>query len=182
MEASRLRNDMRTNQYGAAVVNETLVKELGLKDAIGKRIQFKIDDKGTMAQRTVVGVVKDFHTYSLQHKVDPLVMVMPPAASSKDNLYVRIAKGKIRDGLAYIDEVYRRFEKSGPAEYHFLDKNFAKQYEAEKKQGEIALAFTIIAVIIACLGLYGLATFTALQRTKEIGIRKVLGASIASIV
>ena len=95
---------------------------------------------------------------------------------------MRIAKGKIPEGLAYLGGIYRGLDKSTPVEYHFLDKNFAKQYEAEEKQGEIALIFTIIAVTIACLGLYGLATFTAVQRTKEIGIRKVLGASVTTIV
>lgn len=175
-------NEMPTDKFGAAVINETLMKELGWQDAIGKRIQFDIDDKGNKGQRTVVGVVKDFHTYSLQHKVSPLVMVMPASQSSEDNLYVRIAKGKVKEGLAHLDKVFRTFDKVSPVEYHFLDKNFAQQYEAERKQGQIAFAFTIIAVIIACLGLYGLATFTAAQRTKEIGIRKVLGASVPNII
>jgi putative ABC transport system permease protein len=175
-------NEMPTDKYGAALINETLMNELGWKDPVGKRIQFNIDDKGSMDQRTVVGVVKDFHTYSLQHKVGPLVMVMPPEKANEDNLYVRIAKGKIKEGIAYLDQVYRRFDKTTTAEYHFLNKNFAKQYEAEEKQGKVAFAFTIIAVIIACLGLYGLTTFTAGQRTKEIGIRKVLGASVPNII
>ncbi|HUR12288.1 MAG TPA: ABC transporter permease [Flavitalea sp.] len=175
-------NEMPTDKYGAALINETLMYELGWKDPIGKRMQFRIDDKGTMGQRTVVGVVKDFHTYSLQHKLAPLVMIMPPEKTSEDNLYVRIEKGKIQEGLAYIDQVYRRFDKTTPAEYNFLDKNFAKQYEAEEKQGQIAFVFTIIAVVIACLGLYGLVTFTAAQRIKEIGIRKVLGASVPNII
>jgi putative ABC transport system permease protein len=175
-------NGMPTDKFGAALINETLMNELGWKEPLGKRIQIKIDDEGTTVLRTVIGVVKDFHTYSLHHKLKPLVMVMPLEAANEDNLYVRIAEGKIKEGLAYLDEVYRKFDKTTPAEYSFLDNNFAKQYEAEKKQGQIALAFTIIAVVIACLGLYGLATFTAVQRTKEIGIRKVLGASVANII
>jgi len=109
-------------------------------------------------------------------------MVMPPVPSMGDNIYVRIAKGKTKEGLAYMDKVYRRFDKLNPVEYHFLDENFAKQYAAEEKQGQVAFIFTILAVVIACLGLFGLATFTAAQRTKEIGIRKVLGASVTGIV
>jgi len=86
------------------------------------------------------------------------------------------------EGLAYLNKVYAGFDKGDPVEYHFLDQNFAKQYSAEVKQGQIALTFSLLAILIACLGLFGLATFTAQQRTKEIGIRKVLGANVADIV
>lgn len=171
-----------SDKYGAALINETLLKKLAWSNPIGKRMQFRIDEKGTLGERTVIGVVKDFHTYSLQHKVEPLVMVMPPEESMQDNLYVRITKGRINEGLSYLKKVYRTFDKTNPIEFHFLDSNFARQYEAEMKQAQIALIFTVLAVIIACLGLFGLATFTAHQRTKEIGIRKVLGASVANIV
>ena len=170
-----------SDKYGAALVNETLVKKLGWKDPIGKRMKFRLEDS-TILQRQVVGVVKDFHTYSLQHKVAPMVMVMPPEASMGDNVYVRIAKGKIREGVAYLNAVYRQFDKTNPVEYHFLNENFARQYAAEEKQGQIAFVFALLAVVIACLGLFGLARFTAEQRTKEIGIRKVLGASVSNIM
>jgi putative ABC transport system permease protein len=173
---------IQSDKYGAAIINETLVKHLGWTNPVGKRMKFKIDEKGTIGERTVVGVIKDFHTYSLQHKVDPLVMVMPPAPSMGDNMYVRIGKGKVNEALSYISKVYSRFDNNNPVEYHFLDANFAKQYSAETKQGQIAFIFTVLAVLIACLGLSGLAAFTAEQRTKEIGVRKVLGASVASIV
>ncbi|MEJ7586267.1 MAG: ABC transporter permease [Ferruginibacter sp.] len=173
---------IQSDKYGAALINETLLKKLGWTNPIGKRMRYKIDEKGTTVERRVIGVVKDFHTYSLQHKVEPLVMMMPPAASMGDNVYVKIAKGKIKEGLAYIHKVYRNFEDTSPDDYHFLNANFANQYKAEERQGRIALVFTILAVLIACLGLFGLTTFTAEQRTKEIGIRKVLGASVAGIV
>ncbi|MEP6712718.1 MAG: ABC transporter permease [Ferruginibacter sp.] len=173
---------IQSDKYGAAMINETLQKKLGWVNPIGKRMKFRIDEDGTMGERTVVGVVKDFHTYSLQHKVEPLVMVMPPAPSMGDNMYVKIAKGKIAEGLAYLDKIYARFDKANNPAYHFLNANFSKQYGAEENQGRIALVFTLLAVLIACLGLFGLATFTAEQRTKEIGIRKVLGASVSSIM
>lgn len=172
----------QSDKYGSALINETLLKKLNWTNPVGKRMKFSIDENGTMGERTVIGVIKDFHTYSLQHKVEPLVMVMPPAPSMGDNLYVRIARGKINEGVAWMNQVYSRFDKINAAEYHFLDANFAKQYGAEQKQGQVALVFTLLAVLIACLGLFGLATFTAGQRTKEIGIRKVLGASVAGIV
>lgn len=171
-----------TDQFGVALVNETLVKQLGWSNAVGKKLSYPIDDSGHTAQRIIIGVVKDFNTYSLQHKVAPLVMIMPTAIKEQDNLYVRTAKGKAGEAMAFITSVYAGFDKSSPPEYHFLDANFAKQYSAEEKQGQLALIFTILAVIIASLGLFGLAAFTTQQRTKEIGIRKVLGANVVTII
>ncbi len=170
------------DRFNAILVNETLVKELGWKDPIGKRVKFHIDNKGTLAERRVVGVIKDFHTHSLQHKIEPLALQMPPDAGEEDNLYVRIRAGKATEALALIEKTYRQFEPNGVFGYQFLDQNFARQYAAEQKQSQLLLIFTALAIFIACLGLFGLATFTAEQRTKEIGVRKVLGASVASIV
>jgi putative ABC transport system permease protein len=183
MKLSKGRNFSGTNnadKYGAALVNETLVKELGWKNAIGKRVRFDFGE-GETGERTIVGVVKDFHTYSLQHKVEPMVLLMPPAPSMEDNLYVKINTAKTKEALAFIEKVYKQFDKSSPVEFHFLDQNFARQYDAEQKQEQLSLIFTILAVFIACLGLFGLAAFTAQQRIKEIGVRKVLGATVASI-
>ena len=170
------------DQFGSILVNETMVKESGWKEPIGKQMLKVTNKSGLITPGKIIGVVKDFHTYSMQHKVEPMVMIMPPNTREEDNLYVKIAKGKIPEGLAYLNKVYSLFDKTDPVEYHFLDQNFAKQYEAEMKQGQIALIFSLLAILIACLGLFGLATFTAQQRTKEIGIRKVLGATVADIV
>jgi len=174
--------EMQTDRYGAALINETLMKKLGWKNPVGKRMQFPIDDRGHTAERTVIGVVKDFHTYSLQHSVGPLVMVMPPASSMEDNLYVKLAKGKTLEALRYLDQVYREFDKTAIVSYQFLNENFSRQYQAEQKQGQLTLILTLLAILIACLGLFGLSIFTAAQRTGEIGIRKVLGASVPDIV
>jgi putative ABC transport system permease protein len=173
---------MATDQKEAIIVNQTLVNEMGWKDAVGKRVRTGVDEKGNVIAQTIIGVVKDFNTYSLQHKVSPMVMQMPVEANDQDNLYVRIAKGNVQATLNYISKVYGRFDIENKAEFHFLDQNFAKQYQTEQKQGTILLIFTIMAIGIACLGLFGLVTFTAEQRVKEIGIRKVLGASVTSIV
>ncbi len=95
---------------------------------------------------------------------------------------MKINTSKTKESLAFLESVYKQFDKNKPVEFHFLDQNFARQYDAEKKQGSLLLAFTILTIFIACLGLFGLVTFTAAQRTKEIGIRKVLGASVGSVV
>jgi len=165
-------------KYTAILVNETMVKELGLKDPVGKRLQYQAD---TIRERRIIGVMKDFHIYSLQHKIAPMVIMLPIFTSWEDNLYVRLNKAHIAEGMRHIEKVYAAFEKTYPLEMHFLDENFSHQYFAEQTQSKVFLLFTFLAIFIACLGLFGLAAFTAEQRTKEIGVRKVLGASVASI-
>ncbi|MBN8823306.1 MULTISPECIES: ABC transporter permease [unclassified Spirosoma] len=166
--------------FGAVLVNETLAKTLGWQHPVGKRVKYFLG-KDQTAEARVIGVVKDFHTYSLQHKIEPLVLQMP-APDQKDNLYVRIRPAKTTEALAYIQSVYQKFDPDAELSFHFLDENFSQQYQAEQKQGTVLLTFTILAVLIACMGLFGLAAFAAEARTKEIGVRKVLGASVASIV
>ncbi|QJW91477.1 FtsX-like permease family protein [Spirosoma taeanense] len=164
----------------SVLVNEALVKKMGWREPIGKRVAYSVG-KDQTAEARVIGVVKDFHTYSLQHTIEPLVLQMP-APLDKDNLYVRIRASKMTEALAAIRQVYRRFDPSASLNFHFLDQNFSQQYKAEQKQGQVLLSFTILAVLIACLGLFGLAAFAAEARTKEIGVRKVLGASVGSVV
>jgi len=181
LQGRNFSKDMPTDKTGSIIINETLMKTLGWKDAIEKKMRFQRNVNSPFEERMVVGVVKDFHTYSLQHKIEPLVMMMPSAPAAEDNLYVKIAKGKTAEALAYLKQVYSTFDKNNFAEFHFLDENFAKQYAAEQKQEQVSMIFTLLAVVIACLGLFGLVTFTATQRVKEIGIRKVLGASVGSV-
>jgi putative ABC transport system permease protein len=171
-----------TDQYGSVLVNETLVKELGWADPIGKRVRLKTGADGHMGEAVVVGVVKDFSIYSLQHKIEPLLLQMPPVAREEDNLYVRVNAHQVAQALNFMETTYRGFDAASPFDPHFLDENFARQYRAEKKEGQLLLIFTGLAIFIACLGLFGLVTFSVGQRTKEIGIRKVLGASVGGIV
>lgn len=174
--------DQPTDKTDAIIVNETLVKEMGWKDVIGKSVRAGgVDSTGHALTKTIIGVVKDFNTYSLQHKISPMVLAMPANANDGDNLYIRIAKNNITATLDYIRRIYGSFDQD-KVEFHFLDQNFANQYQSEEKQGTLLLIFTILAISIACLGLFGLVTFTAQQRNKEIGIRKILGASVNNIV
>jgi putative ABC transport system permease protein len=165
----------------AIVVNQTLINELGWKNPIGRRVRTSVDH-GVIGYSTIIGVVKDFNTYSLQHKISPMVLNLPAVANDKDNLYVRLSKNNIPAALSYLQQVYAKFDPENKVDYHFLDQNFAEQYQTEQKQGNLLLIFTVLAISIACLGLFGLVTFTAEQRVKEIGIRKVLGAGIHNIV
>ncbi|MEZ0482999.1 ABC transporter permease [Fibrella aquatica] len=172
--------DAVSDRMGAVLVNESLVKQMGWKEPIGRRVKYYLG-KDQTAEAQVVGVVSDFHTYSLQHKIEPMVLQMP-APWERDNLYVRIQPAKTAEALAYIKAVYRTFDPSAEVTFHFLDENFSQQYKAEQKQGQVLLTFTVLAILISCLGLFGLAAYAAEVRTKEIGVRKVLGASVASIV
>lgn len=172
-----------SDQTQAILINETLVKELGLKNPIGKRMRTTyVNEKGQQEERTIIGVVKDFHTYSLQHKIQGMLLYMPPRPQEQDNLYVRIDPAQTKAALEWIKTVYARFDKVNPVEFHFLDDNFAAQYASEQRQENLLLIFTLLAISIALLGMYGLSTFITSQRTKEIAVRRVLGASPMSII
>lgn len=181
LQGRNFSKDMQTDQYGAMLINETLMKQLGYTNAVGKKSEYRVNQFTEMSHRNIIGVVKDFHFSSLQHKIEPMVLMLPPAANEQDNLYVKIAKGKIAAGLAYLKKTYANFDRQNTADFNFLDEAFAKQYAAEQKQEQLSFVFTLLAFIIACLGLTGLVMFTVSQRIKEIGIRKVLGASVGSV-
>ncbi len=173
--------NMQTDQFGAIIINETLMQQLGYTNAVGKKMNYQVNKSMPVRNCTIAGVVKDFHFSSLQHKIEPMVMMMPPNPGEEDNLYVKIAKGKTVEGLAYLKKTYAQFDNNNTADFTFLDEAFAKQYAAEQKQEQLSFVFTILAFVIACLGLLGLVIFATTQRVKEIGIRKVLGASVTSV-
>jgi putative ABC transport system permease protein len=179
-EGRNFSDNTGTDLTNAVLVNETLVKELGWTNALGKKM-VSMNNKEAQP-KTVVGVIRDFHTYSFQHKVEPLVLILPPNAKEQDNLYVRLAKGKTNEAMAFLVQTYKNFDPGNTAEYSFLDQNFAHQYESEQRQGNLSLVFTLLAVILSLIGLFGLVSFTVQQLTKEIGIRKVLGASLFNII
>jgi len=165
-----------TDSENTVIVNEAFVYDAGWEEGVGKKIK--------MGDRVfeVAGVVKDFNIYSLQHQVEPLILQLPAVVYDKDNMYVRLNKTDIAGALRFAEEIYKKYDATGAFEYTFLDQNFGKQYRAEQLQGRLLLTFTGLAISIACLGLFGLITFTTEQRRKEIGIRKVLGGSVTGIV
>lgn len=173
---------MSTDKERMVLVNETMAKKEGWKQPIGKKIQMGKDTAGNPKLYEVAGVMKDFNIYSLQHKIEPLIVRLPLYNNDKDNIYVRISNNNMTAGLKYIESVFREYDAVNPFEYSFLDENFARQYKAERMQGSLLMIFTILAIIIACLGLFGLIAFAAEQRKKEIGIRKVLGSSVSGVV
>ena len=167
---------------GTIVLNETATKLLGFKDAahaVNQKLHFKFTD--STYNFNIIGVVKDFHYEDLHLPIGPygFQLNVPPIFNY---VIVHLKPGNITASLQSIQNVWHNLNASEPFDYSFLDKDFQKNYDAENKLSAIVGDFTIIAILISCLGLFGLATFSAEQRIKEIGVRKVLGASVTSIV
>jgi len=165
-----------TDTTQSVVINEATAKILGYKspnDAIGK----KFDQWGRKGQ--IIGVVKDFHYRSLQTGVEPLNMRFNPGNSRF--LTLKIANQNIPATIASIESKWKTIAPQIPLEYSFVNQQFNKQYAGEERFGTLFLYFSVLAIFISCLGLLGLASYSTLQRTREIGIRKVLGASVFSI-
>ncbi|MDQ6479164.1 ABC transporter permease [Dyadobacter sp. LHD-138] len=167
------------NDSSGVILNETAAAMLGWKNnALDHRIT-NTNNEGNKGTFRVIGVVKDFHFRSMHEKITPLVMVLSKDAGTM------IVKMQAKDAsglLAQMKRQWNQFKPEAPFSYSFLDERFNNTYQAEQKTGLILGVFSGLTIFVACLGLFGLATFTAQQRTKEIGVRKVLGASIGSIV
>jgi putative ABC transport system permease protein len=157
------------------VLNETAVRKLNLpKPVIGQRFDFQ-GKKGV-----VIGIVRDFHFKSLREKIEPLVLFNNTEWSL--GLYVKAIPGKEAEAIRTVERVWNEMIPDYALDYSFLDDTYDRLYKSEQRTAVLFNAFAAIAVLISCLGLFGLATFTAERRLKEVGIRKVLGASVAAIV
>ncbi len=165
-----------SREFGAdstgIIFNETAIKTMGLENPLGKTINF-------MGEKTIIGTIKDFHFKSLHDKVEPLFMTMMPGGVNK--VMVRIEAGKGQEALAQLREFYLAFNPGFPFEYEFLDNNYRALYKSEERVATLSKYFAGMAILISCLGLFGLAIFTAERRRREISIRKVLGQTAAQI-
>lgn len=159
----------------AMILNETAVKQMGMKqNIVGQNIQY--NDK----TYHVVGVIKDMIMDSPYKPVTPTVFMFDPPNSG--TITVAIKQGvPVQDALNKIETVFKKFNPSAPFDYTFNDEDYAKKFADEQRVGKLATFFTILAVFISCLGLFGLASFVAEQRKKEIGVRKVLGATVFNL-
>ncbi|SKB48071.1 ABC transporter permease [Dyadobacter psychrophilus] len=166
--------DIVSDSSFSVVVNQAMIKRLGWKDKTTGLIE--VDTKRV----PITGVISDFHLRSLHNQIEPLVLVLKK--NNSGNLYIRISGQNTRAALQYVQNVFEKTNPGQPFEYAFLDQTFAKQYQSDERKGSMFLSFSGIAIFVACMGLFGLATFTAEKRTKEIGVRKVLGASVASVI
>ena len=180
MEGRNFRWGSSSDSLGI-LLNQKAVQELGLEDPVGKNI---IINQGSDDERTVrvAAVVKDFHFESLHREVRPLGMEFLRAYTFKDFISVRIAPGKTNEALNIIKNIWASFEPQVPVTYSFLDQDFEALHKSEQQLGQLFTTFSVLAILIAGLGLFGLAAYTTQQRNKEISIRKVLGASVSQVV
>lgn len=162
------------------IINETAVQQLGWKtapNAIGKDLIYG-NTKGK-----VIGVVKDFHFESLHQPIIPLLFFLPgPSSGYYGRISIKVDGRNVQSAIASIGDTWHRYLPDVPFDYTFLDARFQKLYDAEQMESQLVTIFSCLAIFIACLGLFGLSAFTISQRVKEIGIRKVLGASVSQIV
>jgi len=188
--------EMSSNrQRGTGIIlNEKAVKHLGLEDPVGKNLNWRNrrpvvnDDGGDFSTREdydisipVIGVVKDFHNRSFKSEIQPIGLIFLREGPTR-RVAVKVKPGDMQASLAFMEETWNKFVTRRPFEYSFFDEDFNSLYREEERLGKIFTFFTALAIFIACLGIFGLAAFNAEQRTKEIGIRKVVGASVRSIV
>ena len=167
-----------TDTTNAVLINKTAATKLGWapEQAIGKWIQNTVRDT---ARRRIIGVVADFNFQSLKSDIDPLVIA--PNMDRRVAL-IKLQPDNIQAGVALVQKAYKKVASAYPLEYRFLDQQFDKLYKKDLRQQTILTVFAFLAIFVACLGLFGLASFTATKRFKEIGVRKVLGSSVKGIV
>lgn len=167
-----------TTDSSGIIINEAAARAFGWgANAVGQRITRQNSGRGNNFVYTVIGVVKDFHFKSLHEVITPLLMTLNP----DNGLIVKVKATDIAGLLHSMNQLWLKFGNEEPFEYAFMDELYMKTYAAEQRTGRILNIFALLTIFIACLGLFGLATYTAEQRTKEIGIRKVLGASVSQV-
>ncbi len=171
-----------SDKAGAFILNQSAVRKLNWQSPLGKKFAMKHINEGKQKEGEVIGVIEDFHFKSLYHEIEPLVLQIAVPEYYLDNIAVRVAPGSnISAVLEFLKDRWASVVPHRPFEFTFLDDDLQQAYLQEQKLSQIFTYFAGLAIFIACLGLFGLASFSAAQRTKEIGIRKVLGASVGSL-
>jgi putative ABC transport system permease protein len=162
------------------IINEAAAKMYGFTDPIGRNLYFirDINHPKNVSTLHIVGIVKDFNFSSFRQHVGPLALLM---GANQGNVALRIKSKNIQALVAQVEKKYKAFAPGAPFDFTFMNEDFNNLYRTEQRMGVIAVSFSSLAILIACLGLFGLAAYAAEQRTKEIGIRKILGATVSNI-
>lgn len=172
-----------TDANEAFLINEAAVQQFGFgspEEALGKRLNWNMWGMDSVKRGTVVGVVEDFHVKSLHEKVEASVLhIFPPAYQ---RIGIRLETTHLAQSLQHIEQAWNSFETGYPLDYQFVDERFGNMYQTEKNLAKSLGLFTLLTIFVSCIGLLGLVSFAAQQRTREIGIRKVMGASTSSIL
>ncbi len=181
LEGRNFSRELQSDLMNSVIVNEALVKEFGWQEPVlGRRLSGWNDEK-IPGGPVVIGVVKDYHFLSLHQRIQPAVLLMDPEFGINDIL-VRVSSSNIPATIKLLEEKWRMVAPNTPFDFTFVNEDIQRQYETDLRWQKIISYSTAFAVLLACLGLFGLATLAATSRTKEIGIRKVLGASVARVV
>jgi putative ABC transport system permease protein len=160
------------------LVNQAFVKDMGIKDPIGKAVN--MDPGGNNSEKVIIGVIKDFHFSSLREPIKPMVMYMND--NYDGSLLVKLDHSRQQQGIAAAERIYRSAMPDAAFQYNFLDDLNARQYFQEQRWQKIINIATLLSFTVCCLGLFALAHLSTARRVKEIGIRKVLGASVSQII
>jgi putative ABC transport system permease protein len=174
-EGNFFSKELSTDRYGF-VLNQAAVRAMELESPIGKKIVIN------MSEGYIIGVVKDFHFRSVHHAIEPMIFINEPTMFR--NVVIRLAPNAIKtqETIRYVESLWEKFAPASPFTYSFLDDRLNSLYRGEQLMGTLFRWFSGLTIFIACIGLLGMASFTAEQRTKEIGIRKVLGGSVPGVV
>lgn len=176
LEGRFFSNEYPSDQDGI-VINEAAAKLMGYSNPLGMRIS------GWDKDRTIIGVVKNFHYESMRSPVKPACLLPLGGAFSRgDYLSVKVRNEHLSETIQYLKSTWNKYVRGVPFHYSFLDENYERLYETERRMGVVLSLFSVLAILIACLGLIGLASYTAAQKTKEIGVRKVNGSTVIQII
>ncbi len=171
------------NETRNVIINESTIKEFGWDKPVGMKIRYLGEEDEPIGEYTIIGVVKDFHYNSLHSPINSFVLLgLPTDQRIFANLQIKIKPENIAETLGAIEEKWKEFNPQEPVSYYFLDDKLEEMYGNEKTSGQIFSIFSLLAIVIACIGLFGLSAYIAEMRTKEIGIRKVLGSTSPKIV
>lgn len=170
--------DRPSDEAESIIINQALAESMGWEDPVGEQLPWKGEENPS----TVIGIAKDFHFESLEAPIQPMLLHMDPEHGGINNVLVKIEQGQIAQALPRLETKWGEVAPLTPFDYWFLDDAVAQQYQSYKRWQDIMASSTAIAILIACLGLFGLAGISVVNRTKEIGIRKVLGAGIRQII
>ncbi|UCH15003.1 MAG: FtsX-like permease family protein, partial [Bacteroidales bacterium] len=182
-DAGRFHSEEYATDTAAVIINESAVKQFGFDKPLEMRFMQPTGNEEKFDYLQVIGVVKDFHYMSLHEDIYPHVFIHKPERWGWGGyITVRISPENMETTIENIKTEWEKFTSNDPFQYFFLDEEFNKIYQEEKRTSKLSLGFAILAIFIACLGLYGLTSFAAEEKTKEIGIRKVMGASIFKII
>lgn len=164
----------------AIIVNEALVKDMGWEDPLNQHLNYREEEEGPGAK--VIGVLKDYHYRSLENEIAPMFLAMDKEyVGHLEKMLIKLSSNNITDAMAVVRTAWKQSYPDKPFDYSFLDEDVAKQYESQQRWMKIMSLSTAFAILVSCLGLFGLAGINAVNRTKEVGIRKVMGAELSNI-